>query len=125
MGSLISPIVANLYMENFEVRASSTSPNPPLMWKRFVDDIFVVMKKAHKEEFLTHLNSVDKNIQFTREEPRPDGSLPFLDILVTPDKDGRLDTRVYRKPNPHQPVHALGQSSHNFLQVQCGWDTAS
>ena len=66
-----------------------------------MDDIFVVMKKTHKEEFLTHLNSVDKNIQFTTEEPRPDGSLPFLDILVTPDKDGRLDTRDYRKPNPH------------------------
>ena len=31
MGSPISPIVANLYMENFEVRALSTSPNPPLM----------------------------------------------------------------------------------------------
>ena len=48
MGSPI-PIVANLYMENFEVRALSTSPNPPLMSKRFVDDTFVVMKKAHKE----------------------------------------------------------------------------
>ena len=48
MGSPISPIVANLYMESFELRALSTSPNPPLMWKRFVDDTFVIMKKAHK-----------------------------------------------------------------------------
>ena len=60
MGSPISPIVAYLYMENCEVRALCTSPNPPLMWKRFVDDTSVVMKKANKEEFLTHLNSVDK-----------------------------------------------------------------
>ena len=43
MGSPISPIVANLYMENFEVSALSTSPNPPLMWKRFVDDTFTQM----------------------------------------------------------------------------------
>ena len=28
MGSPISPIVANLYMENFEVRAINTSPDP-------------------------------------------------------------------------------------------------
>ena len=56
------------------------------------------MKKAHKEEFLTHISSVDSNIQFTTEEPGPDGSLSFLDILITPDKDGRLDTTVYRKP---------------------------
>ena len=49
MGSPISPIVANLYMENFEVRALSTSPNPSLMWTRFVDDTFVVMKKHIKK----------------------------------------------------------------------------
>ena len=41
---------------------------------------------------------MDSNIQFTTEEPGPDGSLPFLDILITPDKDGRLETTVYRKP---------------------------
>ena len=71
MGSPISPIVANLYMESFELRALQSSPNPPSMWKRFADDTFVIMKKAHKEEFLTHLNSVDSNIQFTTEEQRP------------------------------------------------------
>ena len=81
MGSPISPIVANLYMESFELRALNTSPNPPLMWKRFVDDTFVIMMKDHKEEFLTHLNSVDSNIWFTTEELRPDGSLPFLDNI--------------------------------------------
>ena len=98
MGSPISPIVANLYMESFEVRALQSSPNSPSVWKRFVDDTFVIMKKAHKEEFLTNLNSVDSNIQFTTEEPGLDGSLPILDILIAPDKDGRLDTTVYRKP---------------------------
>ena len=72
MGSPISPIVANLYMESFDVRALQSSPNPPSVWKRSVDDTFVIMKKAHKEEFLTHLNSVDSNIQFTTKEPRPD-----------------------------------------------------
>ena len=66
MGSPISPIVANLYMENFELRALNTSPNLPLMWKRFVDDTFVIKKKAHKEEFLTHLNSLDNNHRRTK-----------------------------------------------------------
>ena len=98
MGSPISPIVANLYMEEFETRAIQSSPNPPLLWRRFVDDTFVIMKKCHREEFLQHLNSVDKNIQFTSEEPGPEGALPFLDILIKPDQEGRLHTTVYRKP---------------------------
>ena len=98
MGSPISPIVANLFMEDFENRALQSSINPPLLWKRFVDDTFVIMKKCHREEFLTHLNSVDKNIQFTAEKPGPEGALPFLDILIKPDQEGRLNTTVYRKP---------------------------
>ena len=76
-------------------------------------DTFVVMKKIHKEEFLTHLNSVDKNIQFTNEETRPDGSMPFLDILVTPSIDGRVNTTVYRKPT-HTDQYMHWDSHHTI-----------
>ena len=51
MGSPISPIVANLYMEDFEMTAINTSPQPPLMWKRFIDDTFVIIKAAQKQSF--------------------------------------------------------------------------
>ena len=66
------------------------------MWKRFVDDNFVVIKAAHKQEFLDHINSINHHIQFTSEDSRPDGSMPFLIILVAPRDDGRLCTTVYR-----------------------------
>ena len=67
-------------------------------WKRFVDDTFVILKQDKKEKFLQHINSVDPAIQFTTEEQKQDGSMPFLDILVISQEDGTLTTRVYRKP---------------------------
>ena len=33
MGSPISPFIANLFVEEFEVKAFNTAPNPPLVVK--------------------------------------------------------------------------------------------
>ena len=96
MGSPISPLVANLFTEEIEVQAISTSTTPPTLWKRFVDDTFTIIKK-NRDSFLQHLNSIHPKIKFTCEEVREDGSMPFLDILVTPEEDGSLKTSVFRK----------------------------
>ena len=100
MGSPNSPIVANLFMEDFEVQAIMTSPSPPVLWKRFVDDTFTIIQNQHKDSFLEHLNTINPSIKFTSEETRPDGAMPFLDILITPMDDGILETSVYKKPTP-------------------------
>ena len=97
MGSPISPIVANLFMEDLETKALATAPSTPKIWKRFVDDTFTIIQKAQKDVFLDHINSIDSNIHFTYEDSKEDGSIPFLDMLITPDEDGRLNTTVYRK----------------------------
>ena len=111
MGSPLSPIVANLYMEDFEMRALNTAPQPPLMWKRFADDTCVIIKATQQQSFLNHINSIDKNIQFTSEEPRPDGAIPFLDILLTPGEDGKITTSVFRKPI-HTDLYMQWDSNH-------------
>ena len=77
MGSPLSPIIANLYMESFEEKAINTSPTPLCLWRRFVDDTIVIIKKIQKESFISHINSIDEKIQFTMEDSREDGSMPF------------------------------------------------
>ena len=64
-------------------------------------------------EFLQHINSVNPSIQFTTEEAKEDGSMPFLDILVTPQGDGTLTTSVYRKPT-HIHLYLQWDSHHSL-----------
>ena len=75
------------------------------MWKRFVDDTFVVIKTAYKEEFFNHINSIEEGIQFTAENTGTDGFMPFLDTLVTPQADGSLLATVYRKPTHTSDIY--------------------
>ena len=112
MGSPICPLVANLFMEEIEVHAISTSTPPPTLWKRFVDDTFTIIKK-NRDSFLQHLNSIHPKIKFTCEEVREDGSMPFLDILVTPEEDGSLKTSVFRKIT-HTDLYLQWDSHHTI-----------
>ena len=83
------------------------------MWKRYVDDTFVIQHQPHKEEFLRHINTVDPSIQFTVEEPKDDGSIPFLDTIITPATDGTFTIGVYRKPT-HTDLYLSWHSNHNL-----------
>ena len=116
MGSPISPIVANLYMEDFETKAISSAVHPPSIWKRFVDDTFVVIESSRKEEFLDHINNLNPNIQFMTEDAKTDGSLPFLDTLIHKQPDNSLSTSVYRKPT-HTDLY-LQWNSHHHLSAK-------
>ena len=84
MGSPVSPVIGNLFMEWQEQQAILTAPITckPKLWKRYVDDVLEVVSKGCEQELTEHLNSIDTtgSIKFTYEES--DNSLPFLDTLM-------------------------------------------
>ena len=96
MGSPVSPVIANLYMEEIEERAITNTANPPKEWDRYVDDIFSIMKKDAVSTFHDELNSIDSHISFTIEH-ETDGQIAFLDALISRNS-GTITTSVYRKP---------------------------
>ena len=94
MGSPISVVIANLVMEYVEQKAISSFSSFPKLWKRFVDDTFVIMQTNKVNRFFDHLNNVDPNINFTMELEQDD-KLAFFDVLVMRTQDGKLATKVY------------------------------
>ena len=54
----------------------------PRVWKRYVDDSFVIIKKDAVSSFHDTLNSIDPKIAFTIEEEN-NGLISFLDTLVS------------------------------------------
>ncbi|XP_054257426.1 uncharacterized protein LOC128982489 [Macrosteles quadrilineatus] len=97
MGSPLSPIFANIFMEEFEQKALASARLKPKIWWRYVDDTFVVFPHGDDKlnEFLEHLNSVSSSIKLTM-EVESQNKLPFLDVCVEKHLNS-LRTSVYRK----------------------------
>ncbi|XP_072384341.1 uncharacterized protein [Diabrotica undecimpunctata] len=95
MGSPLSPVIANLFMQEIEIRAITTAEYKPKLWLRYVDDTFIIW--THGEEklntFLNHINTIHPKIQFTMELEK-DQQLPFLDVLIIKKTDGTLGYTV-------------------------------
>ena len=119
MGSPVSPIVANLFMEDYEGKALEGYEDPPKYWGRYIDDALAVIKTANIEPFTQHLNAQHTNIQWTS-ELETDGKLPHA---RHPDhqKDGwSLMFSVYRKRLLSQPfIHE--QSTTTNTPMPTNW----
>lgn len=112
MGSPLSPVVANLFMEDFEDMALRTSALQPKCFWRYVDDTFFVWPHGRDSlnRFLDHFNCLHPNIKFTM-EVESDGKLPFLDVMVYKKQDGTLGHSVHRKPT-HTDLYLNARSCH-------------
>ena len=93
MSSPVSPIVANLYMEEMERRAlSSFSWTVPSHWFRCANDTWVKIQTRELEAFSAHLNKTNKYVKFTRKDVK-ENSLAFLDCAVKMEEDRLLALR--------------------------------
>lgn len=112
MGLPLGPSFANIFLCFHEENWLATCPRDfrPLLYKRYVDDCFLVFKHiAHVEKFLSFLNNQHPNIRFTKELEN-NGSIPFLDIMVRR-AENSIETSVYRKPT----FTGLGLSFFSFI----------
>ena len=104
MGTKVAPAYANTFMGWFEENHVYTYHRQPLLWKRFIDDIFVIWQHDHREldNFISYLNSRMPSIKFEAEKSLEQVS--FLDVLVKL-KGRKLETTLYTKPT----------DSHNYI----------
>ena len=122
MGSPVSPVIVNIYMEYFESLSIPSSPTLIKWWLRYVDDVHSATRKDQMSKLQEHLNSIDPSIKFTTELPGTDGLL-FLDTLTKPSLNS-IEPTVYRKLthtdryldyNPNHPILAKLSVIHTLL----------
>ena len=84
-----------------------------------MDDTFVIVQVEHSHQFLQHINSIGLHIEFTIENPKEDGSISFLDTLVSQGPNNIIITSLYRKPTHIVQCIHLGEQPHLTSQIQC------
>ena len=97
MGNVTAPSLANLFMGFLEQNLLSKCAKKPLVWFRYIDDIFLIWTHSEDEldDFFKFCNTYNPDIKF---DPTPPGkSIPFLDVNVITE-NGKLVFNLYTKP---------------------------
>lgn len=110
MGKKFAPSYANIFMAEWEKEVFKQCPLLPLVYFRFLDDIFLVWTYSLKQfhDFFEILNNFHPSVKL--KATIKENSIDFLDTTVFKGHDfevtGILDTKVYFKPtDTHQLLH--------------------
>jgi hypothetical protein len=97
MGSPLSPILADLYMERMEQRIKHEDTQGCIkFWRRYVDDNFAVIRRGGDPlVILERFNRISETVKLILEREK-NNCLPFLDVKIMRKYD-KLTTSVYRK----------------------------
>ena len=89
-----------------EDRMINSYPYKPLVYLRYIDDIFMIWTEVEENlnGFLSHCNQINKHIQF--EQVASKDKIPCLDVSVI-NENGKLHTDLYSKPtDKHQYLYS-------------------
>ena len=105
MGSWMAPSYTNLFMGRFEQQFRQTQNKLPLVWWRYIDDVFAIWTHGvpSLNVFLRELNNYHTTIKFTADWSAQE--VTFLDTWVYI-KTGRVETDLHVKlTSKHQHLH--------------------
>ena len=96
MGTRLAPSYANLFMDHFERHHVYTYHTQPLLWKRYIDDIFILWHRdvTELQDFIDNLNQCLPSINF--ETHISDSEISFLDVKVKIN-DNSISTSLFTK----------------------------
>ena len=109
----MAPAYANIVMSIFERKLSTGSCNKPLVWFRYIDDIFAIWTYGEDKfnDFMPYINSIHSSFQFScNYSPE---CVQFLDVSVSVDNSGNITTDLYVKPDKHQYLLATSCHPHH------------
>lgn len=115
MGSPIAPILADIYLEYILDKKLPTLPfSVPFIYK-FVDDIITAIPSNQQETMIEIFNDFHPRLVFTTELEKPDGSIPFLDILLLHQPNGKIVTKWWQKPqNSGRYIHYTSHCPYHY-----------
>ena len=111
MGSPLSGILADIYMNDFENKFLFNNNNPFLKniisYTRYVDDTAVIFNGTTRQidSLLKYMNKCNKKINFTVEH-EVDNSINFLDLNISKNNN-KLRYKIYRKPTTTTTKYTL------------------
>ena len=97
MGSPLSPLMADVFMDEFE-RTHIVGNSNIIYYYRYVDDIIICWTGSRQEllDFVQNLNNCHNKIKF-KLELEQNNSINFLDLTITREHC-RHEFEIYRKP---------------------------
>ena len=104
-GTVIVLLYTCIFIENMETQFPKKNPIEPCVWKRFIQDLFLIWngREENLEKFSWELDGFNPNIRFTCEESKE--KVNFLDAVVKI-KNERLSADLNSKPaDSHQYFH--------------------